>query len=59
LPDDTYQVEAAPPVYARSTGDARSDQVRATQELLVQIERFIRQHPEQWHVPHRIWAGSP
>src|SRR6266849_743921 len=59
LPDDTYQVETAPPVYARSTGDARADQVRATQELLVQIERFIRQHPEQWHVPHRIWAGSP
>jgi lauroyl/myristoyl acyltransferase len=59
LPDDTYQVETAPPVYARSTGDARADQVRATQELLVQIERFIRQHPEQWHVPHRIWEGSP
>jgi KDO2-lipid IV(A) lauroyltransferase len=59
LPDDTYQVEAAPPVYARSTGDARADQVRATQELLVQIERFIQHHPEQWHVPHRIWEGSP
>ena len=59
MPDDTYMVVGAPPVYARSTGDARADQVRVTQQLLAQIERFIEQHPEQWHVPHRIWAGSP
>jgi lauroyl/myristoyl acyltransferase len=26
---------------------------------LRQIERFIQQHPEQWHVPHRIWPDSP
>jgi KDO2-lipid IV(A) lauroyltransferase len=59
LPDDTYMAEAAPFVQARSTGNARGDQVRATQELLRRIEGFIRQHPEQWHVPHRIWPGSP
>jgi KDO2-lipid IV(A) lauroyltransferase len=59
LPDDTYMAEGAPLVYARSTGNARADQVRATEELLRHIERFIQQHPEQWHVPHRMWAGSP
>jgi KDO2-lipid IV(A) lauroyltransferase len=59
LPDDTYMAEAAPLVQARSTGNARGDQVRATQELLRRIEGFISQHPEQWHVPHRIWPGSP
>jgi lauroyl/myristoyl acyltransferase len=59
LRDDTYMAEAAPPVYAKSTGNARGDQVRATQELLRRIEGFIQQHPEQWHVPHRIWPGSP
>jgi len=59
LPDDTYMAEGAPLVYARSTGNARTDQVRATEELLKHIEGFIRQHPEQWHVPHRIWPGSP
>ncbi len=59
LPDDTYMAEGAPLVYARSTGNARADQVRATEELLKHIEGFIRQHPEQWHVPHRIWRGSP
>jgi lauroyl/myristoyl acyltransferase len=59
LPDDSYQAEGAPLVFARDTGDPRRDQVRATEELLRHIEGFIRRHPEQWHVPHRIWEGSP
>ena len=59
LADDTYMAEAAAPVVAVSTGDKRADEVRVTQELLRHIEGFIRRHPEHWHVPHRIWAGSP
>jgi lauroyl/myristoyl acyltransferase len=58
LPDDTYQAEGAPLVYARDTGHAKADQIRTTQELLRPIESFIRSHPDQWHVPHRIWSGS-
>jgi lauroyl/myristoyl acyltransferase len=59
LADDTYMAEAAPHVVAESTGDKRADEIRVTQELLRHIEGFIRRHPEQWHVPHRIWPGSP
>jgi phosphatidylinositol dimannoside acyltransferase len=59
LPDDTYMAEGTPMIHAESTGDARADQVRATAQLLRRIEQFIQAHPEQWHVPHRIWAGSP
>jgi KDO2-lipid IV(A) lauroyltransferase len=59
MPDDSYMAEGSPLVYANSTGDARADQVRATEQVLRQIERFIQAHPEQWHVPHRIWPGSP
>ncbi len=59
LPDDTYQAEGGPLVFAKDTGDPKGDQVRATQELLRHIESFIQRHPEQWHVPHRIWEGSP
>jgi lauroyl/myristoyl acyltransferase len=59
LPDDTYMAEAAPMVAAHSTGDKKADEVRITQELLRHIEGFIRSHPEHWHVPHRIWSGSP
>jgi len=59
LPDDTYRAETAPPVIAQPTGDPRADEVRVTQELLRHIEGFVRKHPEQWHVPHRIWEGAP
>ncbi len=59
LPDDSYMAEAAPFVLAKSTGDRKADEIRVTQELLRHLEGFIRRHPEQWHVPHRIWEGSP
>jgi lauroyl/myristoyl acyltransferase len=59
LPDDGYMAEAAPHVLAESTGDRKADEVRVTRQLLDHIEGFIRRHPEQWHVPHRIWEGSP
>lgn len=58
-PDDTFGVEIAPLVVARAKGNVRADQVRVTQELLRYIEDFIRRHPADWHVPHRIWSGSP
>ena len=59
LPDDSYMAHGTPLIVARSTGDARADQVRTTQEVLSRIEGFIRAHPDQWHVPHKIWADSP
>ena len=59
LPDDSYMAEAAPLVIAEPTGDEDADEVRVTRELLKPIEDFIRRHPEQWHVPHRIWEGGP
>jgi lauroyl/myristoyl acyltransferase len=59
MPDDTYVAEGAPLVHAKSTGDSRADQVRATGEVLRHIEGFIQRHPEQWHVPHRVWSGLP
>ncbi len=59
LPDDSYKVEGTPLIIAERTGDDEADELRVTQQLLRQIEEFIRRHPEQWHVPHRIWEGSP
>jgi lauroyl/myristoyl acyltransferase len=59
LPDDTFKAEGAPLVIGRPTGDLKADEVRVTQELLRHIEGFIRRHPDQWHVPHKIWEGSP
>lgn len=58
-PDDTFFVECAPLVIAEATGNVRADQVRITEQLLHALEGFIRRHPMDWHVPHRIWSGSP
>ncbi len=58
-PDDSYMAEGAPLIVAKPTGDHRADEVRVTQEVLRHIEGFIQRHPEQWHVPHRIWEGGP
>jgi KDO2-lipid IV(A) lauroyltransferase len=59
MPDDSYQVEGRPLIVGRPTGDQKADEARVTRELLAHIEDFIRNHPEQWHVPHRIWEGGP
>ena len=58
LPDDSYLAEATPLVTVEQTDDPKADQIRATEQLLRRIETFIQAHPEQWHVPHRIWEGS-
>jgi KDO2-lipid IV(A) lauroyltransferase len=59
LPDDSYVAEAGPLVIAERTGDDEADEARVTLDLLRPIEEFIRRHPEQWNVPHRIWEGGP
>ena len=59
LPDDSYVAEATPLVMVEETDDPKADQIRATEQVLRRIEMFIQAHPEQWHVPHRIWDGSP
>ncbi len=59
LPDDSYQAVGFPPIVAEDTGDYDADVRRATQLLVRHMERIIREHPDQWHMPHRIWNGSP
>ena len=59
LPDDSYMAEGTPLIFAESTGDSRADQVRITEQVVRRIEEFIRAHPDQWHVPHKIWSESP
>ena len=59
LPDDSHMAEGSPALVAQPTGDHRADSIALTQQLLQRIEGFIKRHPEQWHVPHRIWDGAP
>jgi KDO2-lipid IV(A) lauroyltransferase len=59
LPDDAYQAEGWAPVVAEHSGDREADQRRITEQLVRHMERIIRAHPEQWHLPHAIWEGAP
>jgi lauroyl/myristoyl acyltransferase len=59
LPDDSYMAEGRPLVIADPTADEKEEERRVTAELLRNIEGFIQAHPEQWHVPHKIWDGGP
>lgn len=59
LPDDRLQAVGLPPILETPTGDREADVARVTRRLLRHLEQFIRDHPDQWHLPHRIWADSP
>ena len=58
LPDDTFQAVGYPPIFAEPTGDRVGDIRRVTTEMVGRLEELIRAHPEQWHMPHRIWEGA-
>jgi lauroyl/myristoyl acyltransferase len=58
LADDTYQAVGYPPIVAESTGDRERDVREVMQKLVAHLEEIIRAHPDQWHMPHRVWEGS-
>lgn len=55
LPDDTFRGIGYPPIFAEPTGDEKADVRRITQLLVRCMEQMIREHPDQWHLPHRIF----
>ena len=58
LPDDTFQARGYPPIFAEPTGDRAADIRRVTGQLVRRLEEMIRKHPDQWHMPHRIWPAD-
>lgn len=55
LPDDTYRGVGYPPIFVQPTGDDKADVRRITQLMVRCMEQMIREHPEHWHLPHRIF----
>ena len=58
LPDDTYQAVGYEPVIATPSADHEADVRRVTEELVRKMEEIVRDHPEQWHMPHRIFEDA-
>lgn len=58
-PDDTYEARGWPPIFADPAADPREEERRLTELLVRHLESIIREHPDQWHLPHRIWEDAP
>ncbi len=58
-PDDTYEARGWPPLFAEAGADPEQEERRLTELLVRHLERIIREHPDQWHMPHRIWSDAP
>ena len=54
-----FVAEGWEPIWAEPTKDREADLRALTERLVRHLELIIRLHPEQWHMPHRIWEGSP
>ncbi len=66
IPFFTYRDEyhrhhacVGPPISIEETGDSNRDVEKLTAWCSQTIEKFIRQHPEQWIWFHRRWKTKP
>lgn len=53
--EGTYWVEANPPIALIHTGDREQDVTVNIQRILVQVEDFIREKPEEWMMFLPVW----
>jgi KDO2-lipid IV(A) lauroyltransferase len=54
-PDGLIGIHAHAPVEMRRSKDLRADLVENTQRITDEVERAVREHPEQWHWLMRRW----
>jgi KDO2-lipid IV(A) lauroyltransferase len=54
-----YRVRFDPALTLVSTGDDEADAIANTAMFNRVIERYVRQHPEQWLWVHRRWKTRP
>jgi len=54
-----YVLEFEGPLEVVRTGDRREDILDNTRRWAAIVEEYVRAHPEQWMMFHRVWPGSP
>ncbi|HEX9241967.1 MAG TPA: lysophospholipid acyltransferase family protein [Anaeromyxobacter sp.] len=59
LGDGRHRVVIEGPLDVRDTGDRDRDVLAFMQDLNDRLERWIREHPEQWYWLHRRWKTRP
>lgn len=56
LPAGRFRIEVTPPLELPRQADGRIDIAAATAEITAVIERWIREHPDQWLWLHDRWG---
>jgi KDO2-lipid IV(A) lauroyltransferase len=59
LGDGRHKVVFEGPLDPPDTGDRERDVLAFMQDLNDRLERFVREHPEQWYWLHRRWKTRP
>lgn len=59
MADDRMLAQGFAPILGENTGDREADLRRITEQLVRHLETIITANPDQWHLPHPIWPGSP
>jgi len=55
LPDGRYRFVIGPEMEVLDTGDRNADIVANTQRFTAEIEKVVRQYPDQWFWVHQRW----
>jgi Kdo2-lipid IVA lauroyltransferase/acyltransferase len=50
-----FRMISEPPLTLRKTGDSDADRRALMVEVNAIVERWVREHPEQWLWLHRRW----
>ena len=59
LGDGRHRVVIEGPLEVPDTGDRERDVLAFMQDLNGRLERWVREHPEQWYWLHRRWKTRP
>jgi phosphatidylinositol dimannoside acyltransferase len=58
-PGEGHTGEILPPIDTTRTGSLRADVARVTQAVAHDLEKLIRQAPDQWHLFQPNWPSDP
>jgi len=58
FPSGAWGAAFSEPIETLATGDRERDLRANTQRYMIEIEKVIRQHPEDWLWMHRRWKKS-
>jgi KDO2-lipid IV(A) lauroyltransferase len=58
LPDNTFAAYAEPAIQLENTGHFQEDTRAGVEQVARVMEKWIREHPDQWVMFHRIWQPA-